>query len=560
MEKTNKYKDKYLIYARKSTDDSDNQKNSVDYQIGSCLKYSHSKNITVAKLNIDGFCQDGIIKEKHSAYKTSSINFTSTGSINYKIERPKFQQLVSLLLSRQFAGIICLCWDRISRNDQDAMVIKDLINRGVDIQFVQTQYDKNSSGALHMDIDSMFSAHYSRVISEKVKMAHEKLRAEGKCVYITPLGYLDKGSDNKPLDPERAPIVKQIFERYATGTWSMSQLAKWAAQQGLTSKPSRITRTRKEILSGEDNNKEKICRPVNDRSIENILKNPFYIGKILAGNDYLDGIHQPLIDRSLYNRVQEALKGRCVSVHYVDKSFFTYRGLVNCPCSRVYTPYVKKGFTYYRSRCRANCDNTNRNLREDEITAQIEPVLNRIHFTPEELSDIAQRSKFELKRISEKQTESVGSVKKQKQRLAEDLRYLEDNKISLLRQNILDIKQYNQDKNTIEAKIEELDEEILKSKTDPEEMLSSVLNFSELMKNASLYYKNSLDSEKRELTVNVFSELIMTGRILANYKAKEGFDALLKRHDANGGSGTRIRTWEIHVNSVALYRSTIPEW
>ena len=30
-----------------------------------------------------------------------------------------------------------------------------------------------------------------------------------------PAGYLHHGSDNKPFDPERAPIVKRIFELYA---------------------------------------------------------------------------------------------------------------------------------------------------------------------------------------------------------------------------------------------------------------------------------------------------------------------------------------------------------
>jgi len=96
-----------------------------------------------------------------------------------------------------------------------------------------------------MDIDGMFAAHYSRVISEKVKNAQRKLRIEGRCLYFTPIGYLDKGSDNKPLDPERAPIVKRVFELYSTGDWSFAQLGKWAAKQGLTTKPVRRKRTKR---------------------------------------------------------------------------------------------------------------------------------------------------------------------------------------------------------------------------------------------------------------------------------------------------------------------------
>jgi hypothetical protein len=60
--------------------------------------------------------------------------------------------------------------------------------------------------------------------------------------------------------------------------------------------------------------------------------------------------------------VQQVLKQKNQSVCYVDKPFYTYRGLIRCTCGRSYVPYEQKGSVYYRSFCRAECNNKDRNL------------------------------------------------------------------------------------------------------------------------------------------------------------------------------------------------------
>ena len=63
------------------------------------------------------------------------------------------------------------------------------------------------------------------------------------------------------------------------------------------------------------------------------------------------------------------------------------------------------------------------------------------------------------------------------------------------------------------------------------EMLNYIITFSELVKNAMLYYKYSLDTEKRNTALSVFYELVFVDGNLAEYKTKEGYEALLKRYD-----------------------------
>jgi DNA invertase Pin-like site-specific DNA recombinase len=554
--KNNKYQDEYLIYTRKSTDDADNQKNSIDYQIGQCLKYAQDHKLSIAQLNQDGFCENGIIKEKHSAFKTSGIEMKKDGTVEYKIDRPKFKIMTQKLLNKEFKGLICLCWDRISRNEQDGFIIKNIKENGGDIIFVQANYEKSSSGALHMDIDGMFSSHFSRVISEKVRAAAEKLRAEGKCIYMAPIGYLDKGSGNKPIDSERAKIVKRVFELYATGEWSLLQLAKWANNQGLTTKPTRRDRTKEEMLAGiEVSSIQKVSRPVNNKTVENILTNPFYIGKLKVnrkGENYINGNHQPLIDTALFNKVQEVLKSKNVCIHYTDKDFFTYRGIIKCSCGRSYSPYQKKGFNYYRSRCIEGCDNKEVNLNDDLIHEEVIKLLDKISFTDEEKIEIEARANFELDNISSNREKELDDLNNERKRIYADLNYLTKNKISLLRNETMSIEEISKDEKRLNRDLELIEEKTGAHKEAASEMLKFIITFSELIKMASIYYKHALDTEKREIATQVFSELTIRDRKLADFKAKEGFQALFMRHDLMFGSlgGTAFELGWLIINKI----------
>ena len=43
------------------------------------------------------------------------------------------------------------------------------------------------------------------------------------------------------------------------------------------------------------------------------------------------------------------------------------------------------------------------------------------------------------------------------------------------------------------------------------------------------------DSERRDITISVFSEIVIENKTVENYRAKDGFDALLARNRAKGG-------------------------
>ena len=555
-DKNKLHQNEYLVYNRKSTDDAENQKNSLAYQESENLKFAKKQNLTVANLTTPNFCTNGVISESHSGYKESDdFVINADGSIQYRIDRPKFSKLIGILNNHEIRGVIFLCWDRASRNKQDDVLIKKLIKLGCDIRFSQAQYDKTSSGDLHMDIDGMFSSHYSRVISEKVKNASVKLRAEGRCLFFSPIGFLDEGSDNKTLDPVRAPIVKRIFELYATGDYSFRELAKWANTQGLTTKPVRRKRTQDQILSNvAPDIIPKTSQPVSHKSIENILKNPFYIGKNRTKDGYVDATsHHPLIDMGLYNKVQEVLKSKNVSVYYFDKKFSTFRGIVRCSCGRAFSSYEQKGIIYYRTRCASGCDNPNKNLKESDIHKVVQLLMDQIYFSDDELKEIQEQAHTGLDNISQKRDKALQDLYIQQKRVFADLDYITKNRITLLRTSSMSIEQVKSEEDRLGTELNTITSKINIYGETAQEMIAFVMTFSELVKNASLHYKFALDSERRELVSAMFTELVFKNGKLEKYTAKEGFEALLNRAVLSG-SATRARTWDILLNREALYR------
>ncbi|MBN9483140.1 MAG: hypothetical protein BGO70_01020 [Bacteroidetes bacterium 43-93] len=530
----NQYTDCYIAYTRKSTDDADNQKNSIEYQIGEIKRNLAGQGIKIAPLNIEGFCTEGYITEHHSGFKEDAdFETNADGTISISVERPKFLMLVNLLKQKKFKGVISLCWDRFSRNEADDMLTKKLLKQGIDVCFVQVKYDTGSSGALHMDIDGMFSRHYSRTISEKVRNTNKKLRSEGKCIYTPPLGYTSEGSGSKPLDPERAALVKRIFELYATGEWSFSTLAQWANQQGLTTRPCRRNRTKEEKLQGiELSAIPKSTRPITETSIWHILSNPFYIGKITHKGELFDSkVHQPLIDLSTYYKVQSILKRRAVKIHYPELAFFTYRGLIKCgSCKRGYSPYVKKNITYYRSRCRKDCSNRVKNINDKFITAKIGKILSRIYFTEPEKSAIEANAWKELDKHTERRNKIAEDLRLQKNKVVVNLKYLGTDKLNLLRTKVFTSEQLIEEECRLNGLLADYDDKISELSVSTKAMLEYVISFSELAKHVAFYFSEGLDAEKRDIVLQVFTELYIENGEL-KYVATEAYNALLQRFD-----------------------------
>jgi hypothetical protein len=155
---------------------------------------------------------------------------------------------------------------------------------------------------------------------------------------------------------------------------------------------------------------------------------------------------------------------------------------------------------------------------------------------------------------SQKRNKGLEDLYGQQRRVYADLDYLKKNKISMLRNKATTIEEYGYDVARLEKELEEIKEKTSAYQEAESDMLKYVLTFSELVKNAKLYYENALDTEKKDIAIQVFSELTFYNGSLATYKAKESFEALFNARPRTSGSEGGVRTRGQEINSLLLYR------
>ena len=148
-------------------------------------------------------------------------------------------------------------------------------------------------------IMSSIAEFYSRnLANEVIKGMGEKAR-NGGTLSKAPLGYVNvRGRDERgrevrtvELDQQRAPLLRLAFSEYATGNWTVSQLAKHLAGLGLDvpATPS------------------KPARPITKGRLYTLLRHPYYKGVVqFQGVEYA-GKHEPLVDEETWSQVQAVL-------------------------------------------------------------------------------------------------------------------------------------------------------------------------------------------------------------------------------------------------------------
>jgi len=540
---TGKYRNSYLIYNRKSTDDVDNQKNSIKYQKAENLGFAFREQLSIASVTLEGFVTDGIVSERHSGFKEhKGLIFGKNNSVQYRIERPKFHQLVKYLSQGYFKGVIFLCWDRASRNKGDDTILRKLMNAGVDMRFSLAKYDKTSAGELHMDIDSMFAEHHSRVTREKVKKTMENARARGLCTHKAGVGYVNQGNmEHKPIDPIRGPLIRNMAELAATGEWSLADLARWLIDRGFTMPPMRRQRTQCEILAEEEDDIRLDVPAVSHlptfTTVYKILTNPFYTGKIPLGDgSWIPSTsHEAIIPSELFDRVQVALKRKRVSAHYAEKMKHPLRGVARCGiCGRVYTPYTKKGILYYSARCAQNCSNPRKNMRFSLLAENVGLHIRKLSFTQSELDEIDARTITDIAFQEARHRERIEDNTRRRKRVQDDIDYLCDNKLALLKSGAYTPQQIVEQDTRLQVELQSLSGEDTSDEASIADTLAEGKKLSELLKTLAISYDLANPDKKDRIIRIVFSELSFADNMAA-YQCSGGILPFKDRMFANGG-------------------------
>jgi site-specific DNA recombinase len=266
------------IYTRKSTEHNlDLEFNSLDAQREACEAYIKS--------------------QAHEGWRLVRARYDDGGLSGASLDRPALQELLGDLRGGKIDVIVVYKVDRLTRSLADFAKLVELFDEHL-VSFVSITQSFNttsSMGRLTLNVLLSFAQFEREVIGERVR---DKIAAsKRKGIWVggpIPLGY---ATVNKKLVviPEEAETVRTMFRLYLE-CGSVGGLAEELARRKIVSKVRTIANGRTQGGS-----------PYSVGALAHFLKNRFYIGEVVYQGEIYAGEHEPVIDRSTFEAVQEKL-------------------------------------------------------------------------------------------------------------------------------------------------------------------------------------------------------------------------------------------------------------
>jgi len=258
-----------VIYARYS--DSKQTEQSIEGQIKKCNEYAERNHYTIIKEYIDR---------------------AQTGKTD---DRFFFQKMLKDSENKQFDTVIVYAINRFGRNTRQSLNNAYLLeSNDITILSATQEFANNPSGKLYRTMVMANDQYYSDELAEKTARGMEinadKCYSNGGTV---PLGYRlekidpkdDKSKKKYVIDEEAAPIVQEIFTKYADG-WSIKAICDNLNERQLKSSTGVA---------------------FNKNSLHTMLKNRKYLGVyIYKGVEHEGGMPQ-IIDQDLFGKVAEKM-------------------------------------------------------------------------------------------------------------------------------------------------------------------------------------------------------------------------------------------------------------
>lgn len=134
-------------------------------------------------------------------------------------ERPDFQRMLRDADRGLFDVVITWKNDRFARNRYDSAIYKQRLKRnGIKIIYAKEHIPEGPEGIILESMLEGMAEYYSANLSQNIRRGQRENALEGKFIGGTiPLGYKLDAEKRYILDPDSAPIVREIFERYVAG-------------------------------------------------------------------------------------------------------------------------------------------------------------------------------------------------------------------------------------------------------------------------------------------------------------------------------------------------------
>ncbi len=297
------------VYARLSVEDSKNPDcDTIENQLSLVRNYVESK-----------------------PYLRQTAEYIDNGVSGTRFDRSEFMRMVADMRAGEIDCIVVKDLSRLGRNYLEAGDYLEKIFPFFGVRFIAVTdgYDSinpnTAEDGLIVPLKNLINEAYAKDMSKKISTAINIKQRQGKFIGCrAAYGYMKSPEDKNLLivDREVSHIVVRIFECKAEGMGNAS-IAKMLNEEGIAS-PMRY-----KYEKGLTKNERYAESLWNDGTIATMIVNPVYIGDMEQGIQkealymgirkykpqkseriYVEGTHEPVVSRELFDRVQKLVEER----------------------------------------------------------------------------------------------------------------------------------------------------------------------------------------------------------------------------------------------------------
>jgi DNA invertase Pin-like site-specific DNA recombinase len=502
---------KVIILARVSSKRQEEEGLSLDNQLKTLREYASEKGMEIVK------------------------EFVFQESAGHKI-RKKFDELIDFITKKkEIDAILAYRVDRITRNYRDAVLLDTLrIEYEKELHFVYNRLvlRSNSVGRdiQDWDLQVFLAKQYLNRLQEDGVNTHRYKLMKGEKSGQAPMGYINvQQAGNKKwieINAMHGYLMKEAFEKYSTGTFSVSAITKMLAEKGMRN--------------------PKTGKVYSNASIHNALRNPFYCGflKDEKGN-LVPHFYEKIIDRSLFEKVQDVLNGWNKKPFKYSAKPFSFRGLLKCShCGCTITTEEKKGHRYlFCSKFKGECGQ--KRVRENDLMKEVEKAFKAIQIPKDALEELQKQLGKSIYAKKQYQFDAISTLDKEFKK--------NQKKLDILLETRINERITEDEFNEKSLQIRRQQEEIIEKKklhNDADEKFAITVSYLlTLSSRAYDIFKSSKPEEKRELmNFLLWNPTLKHGKLLYTYK--KPFDIIAR--------ASKCQDWLPHIEAIRAYFQQAP--
>jgi site-specific DNA recombinase len=352
---------RYRLYARKSTESEDRQVQSLDDQV-KVMKAD-------AKRESARIVGEPLIESK---------------SAKKPYVRTTFEVLLQEIEDGKIDGIVCWKLDRLSRNPTDSGRLQQLLQDGK-LKHILT-HEKSyfpEDNAIVFSVEAGMSNQYIRELASNTKRGMQSKAEKGDKPGIPPIGYLNDRLEKVIIqDHDRFNLIRILWDKMLTGTYSIAQLVKMADVE------LNITTPVRNRTGG---------KPIAYSTLCTMFRNPFYTGQLKFKDELYPGNHPPMVTEDEFERVQQIIDPSHTTRPKGTTYNFQLRNLFRCgECGFAITAEQKhkiikstgerREYIYYHCTGKSKnskCTQPKLHVSEERLIEQVKEKLSKFTIDPD---------------------------------------------------------------------------------------------------------------------------------------------------------------------------------